>query len=352
MKAIHRMEEGDALALLARAPAVTVAGTDAEGRPLVRHFNATVQGRSVAFHGAMRGEKMGMLDRPVVATAFENVATTPSYFVDPARACPATTYYRSVELRGVARAVQDPAEKSALLEGLMQRHQPEGGYVPLAADHPLYRSVIASLLVVRIEADEISGKQYLGQHKPLEKIVGTLEGLWDRGAPGDLRAIELLRRAHPARPVPSFLRAPEPYTLCCLPEPGDVEAAVELLRGTYWNTDNTPERIAATQRDATVWIGAHDARGRLVATARAVSDVHAYAYVGDVVVAPEHRERGLGRALVRLLLDHPYVRHARRIRLVTKDRQRFYRHFGFDEIGREDGRSVMALNRGGVRLAM
>jgi ribosomal protein S18 acetylase RimI-like enzyme len=68
----------------------------------------------------------------------------------------------------------------------------------------------------------------------------------------------------------------------------------------------------------------------LVATARANSDGARHAYVADVAVAPEYRGRGLGDAVVRLLLEHPAVRGAGLVRLATADAQPFYERFGFE----------------------
>src|SRR5262249_22573047 len=73
--------------------------------------------------------------------------------------------------------------------------------------------------------------------------------------------------------------------------------------------------------------------GRVCATARAVSDTAKCSWIYDVMVAPAWRGRGLGEALVRLLLDHPAVRHARRVYLGTRDAQAVYAKLGFG--GRE-----------------
>ncbi len=81
-------------------------------------------------------------------------------------------------------------------------------------------------------------------------------------------------------------------------------------------------------RQSTAWVGA-EADGRLVACARALSDGVSWAGIYDVCVAPAWRRRGVGEAVVRLLLDHPAVRRARRAWLRTRDAQAFYRRFGF-----------------------
>ena len=50
-----------------------------------------------------------------------------------------------------------------------------------------------------------------------------------------------------------------------------------------------------------------------------------------VVVAPAWRGRGVGEAMMRLLLAHPAVRRVRRVYLGTRDAQRFYERLGFGD---------------------
>jgi ribosomal protein S18 acetylase RimI-like enzyme len=56
-----------------------------------------------------------------------------------------------------------------------------------------------------------------------------------------------------------------------------------------------------------------------------------HAWVYDVMVAPVHRRKKLATAVMKLLLDHPRVRHARFVWLGTKDAQALYRSLGFME---------------------
>jgi predicted N-acetyltransferase YhbS len=79
------------------------------------------------------------------------------------------------------------------------------------------------------------------------------------------------------------------------------------------------------------WVGARDEGGRLCATARAISDGAKRAWIYDVMVAPDWRRKRLGDAVVRLLLDHPAMRHVGRVYLTTRDAQRFYAKMGFGE---------------------
>jgi ribosomal protein S18 acetylase RimI-like enzyme len=157
-----------------------------------------------------------------------------------------------------------------------------------------------------------------------------MDRLWQRGSPGDAAAIALMFQHHAETSRPARFRGPADSWLWPALGPADVNAAVDLLEGQYWTRGVTREALAKAQLGASAWLGARDAQGRLIATARANSDGSRHAYVADVAVAPEYRGRGLGEALVRLLLDHPQVRGSALVRLATSDAQAFYQRFGFE----------------------
>jgi nitroimidazol reductase NimA-like FMN-containing flavoprotein (pyridoxamine 5'-phosphate oxidase superfamily)/GNAT superfamily N-acetyltransferase len=326
-KEIYRMDRTAALGVLSRATVVRLATTAEDGRPILRTVHGVVVDGGVAFHGAPAGEKMDGIGRPCVLGVEEIIAQIPSYFVDPERACPATTYYLSVQVHGTLEAVDDPAAKARALAALMTRFQPEGGHVPIDPEHPLYRKAIEGLLVARVPFERLDGKSKLGQNRSPEELARILELLWQRGAPGDVRAIDVVRAANPRAATPAFLSAPA--RLECAPD--DAEAAADLLVGAYWNEGVSRDDIIRSHRNASAWVAARDESGRMVGTARALADGAKYAWVYDVMVTPEWRARGLGASLLRLLLDHPAVRSARTVLLGTRDAQRFYERFGFRE---------------------
>jgi nitroimidazol reductase NimA-like FMN-containing flavoprotein (pyridoxamine 5'-phosphate oxidase superfamily)/ribosomal protein S18 acetylase RimI-like enzyme len=330
-KRIYEMDRRRAVALLARAPAVHVASTAGDGRPVLRTVHGVIVGDAIAFHGAPAGEKMEIVGRPAVIAAEETVAEIPSYFVDPERACPATTYYLSAQVHGVIEAVEAPSEKAAVLAALMARFQPQGGYAPIDADSPLYAREVAGIGIFRMSLENTVGKGKLGQNRRPRELAAILNRLWQRGDPGDPRAIDLVRTANPDVPTPAFLAAPPGTTLRCALGEADVAEAVALLDGAYWNEGIGRDEIARALRTSNAWVGARDESGALIATARAVSDRSKLAWIFDVIVSPVWRGRGLGREIVRLILDHPAVRAARRVRLATRDAQALYRRFGFSD---------------------
>lgn len=335
-KEIYRMDRAAAEALLARAPVVHIASTTHDGSPIFRTVHGVVVSGALAFHGAPAGEKTEAIGREAVAAAEELIAPIPSYFVDPERACPATTYYLSAQVHGVIERVDDPTEKARALDALMAKLQPEGGHAPIDPGHPryegLYRKPVAGILVLRISLEHIDGKAKLGQNRSPAEIGRILEQLWARGLPGDPRAIELVRDANPGCVDPPFLAAPADLRgvrLVCALSEADAGPAAELLRDAYWNEGISKDELARAHLGASAWIGAKDPRGALIATARAVGDGVKNARISDVMIAPSFRGRGLGQALLRLLLDHPAVRGVRAVSLGTRDADPFYERFGF-----------------------
>lgn len=333
-KEIYRMERHEAIALLETAPVFHMATMRPDGMPVLRTLHGVVMGDAMAFHGAPAGEKTETVGRPAVVSVEEVVTTIPSYFLDPRRACPATTYFRSVQAHGVIEPVTDPAEKAGVLEALMRKYQPEGGYEALDAEHPLYRGAIAGLMVCKIPFESLDGKAKLGQNRRPEEIGLILQKLWERGLPGDPEAIERIREANPDHPTPPFLAGPVGTRLVCRMGALEAESVAELLEETYWSTGMSRAQLIRSQLGSDVWVGAKDESGRVIATARANSDGAKHAWIYDVMVAPEWRGRGVGKAVVRLLLDHPKVRHAVFVRLATRDAHGLYAQFGFVETDR------------------
>lgn len=329
-----------AWAVFRRVPFVHVSGTDAEGQPILRALNHVVHDGGLWFHSAPKGEKLELIGRPVIASAVEDLGIIPSYAEHARRACPATTWYRSAQLSGVLEPVEDPVLRASALQAMMERLQPEGGYTPIAADLPMYRGALRGLAVMRLRG-ELVGKHSVGQYKPLPQRIRIAEVLWERGADGDVERIEAMRAASVDAVDPPFLSSIPGVRLRACWDERHAHEAVQLLLGTYWSPGRTPEEIVRSQRRASAWVGAEDGHGRLIGQARAVCDGVRFGWMGDVVVREAWRGRGLGGALVRLLLDHPAVRHSKRLILATQD-PAFYDRFGFEALEDAPGRTRMA----------
>jgi GNAT superfamily N-acetyltransferase len=100
-----------------------------------------------------------------------------------------------------------------------------------------------------------------------------------------------------------------------------------LSEQSYWARSRTREendRII----DASLVFGVFE-DGRQLAYARVVTDTASFGYLGDVFVLSQARGRGIGKALMRAVLEHPDVRDVRRLALLTDDAHGLYEQFGF-----------------------
>jgi RimJ/RimL family protein N-acetyltransferase len=114
-------------------------------------------------------------------------------------------------------------------------------------------------------------------------------------------------------------------------DPGrvDQDAAVAFLTTrAYWARWRSAEVIKEQIRVAWRVTAAYDETGDMVGFARAFSDGVAGAYLADVYVLPEHRGAGLGKAIVRVMVeDGPGAGF--RWMLHTADAHGLYRQSGF-----------------------
>jgi len=83
---------------------------------------------------------------------------------------------------------------------------------------------------------------------------------------------------------------------------------------------------------ASVCAGAYAPDGTQVAFARVVTDRATFGWLCDVFVEEAHRGHGLGKDVVRAVLDHPDMADVRQIILATADAHGLYRAFGFDDL--------------------
>ena len=113
-----------------------------------------------------------------------------------------------------------------------------------------------------------------------------------------------------------------------------LDDVLPLYDAVGWSAyTDEPETLLAGLRGssfiATAWDG-----DTLVGLARVISDDATIMYLQDILVAPSHHRKGVGRALAEAALDR--FRHVRqRVLLTDSDpaQKRFYESLGFTEVG-------------------
>ena len=107
----------------------------------------------------------------------------------------------------------------------------------------------------------------------------------------------------------------------------DLDAVCAWLRATYWAA-NRPREVIAKSIEHSACFGLFHG-GKQVGFARAVTDYSTFAYLCDVIVAPEHRGRGLGKWMIECVLTHPAMQTSTQC-LRTRDAHALYERHGFE----------------------
>jgi GNAT superfamily N-acetyltransferase len=114
----------------------------------------------------------------------------------------------------------------------------------------------------------------------------------------------------------------------------NLDRIVHLLGNTYWASARSRETIERSMRNS-ICFGVYHGN-ELVAFARVVSDLAVMYWLCDVCVAEAHRGRGLGKALIRAILEDERFEGLAGL-LATQDAHSLYEQFGF----RRDGARSM-----------
>lgn len=289
-----------------------------EGEPEVHPLNFAVVGDQVCFHGSSRGFLAARLGKPARFAVEDRTAWIPSHWRHPEMACPATTFYRSVQVRGRLEPVNRKAE---VLAAFMARYQPEGGHLPL--EDPRYAGPLQALTVAGINLEKVTCRVKMGQHLSPEMRRRVYDNLVIRG---DRQcALEM------ARVDPTLSSGETEGDLVWTDDPRrvPVDQLHPMLDATYWAAGR-PRHVVARDLMESALIVAALADDRLVAFARVSSPHDRIGFLFDVVVRQECRGRGVGARLLRRLLAHPRLNGAlTRLFLETRDAMDFYARFGF-----------------------
>lgn len=120
----------------------------------------------------------------------------------------------------------------------------------------------------------------------------------------------------------------------------DLNAVAAWLHSTYWAANRSRELIEKSiQHSLCFGLFLSD---KQIGFVRAVTDYATFAWICDVIVAPEHRGGGLGKWMVECVLTHPDLKTATLV-LRTRDAHSLYERFGFER--------TEYLRKGGLKFA-
>ncbi|MCE0483922.1 MAG: GNAT family N-acetyltransferase [Methylacidiphilales bacterium] len=123
---------------------------------------------------------------------------------------------------------------------------------------------------------------------------------------------------------------PDGYSISTDPARLDVEVIHGFISQSYW-AKNIPRALIERMIKNSLCFGLYHRQAQ-VGFARLITDYTTFAYLADVFVLPDHRGKGLSKALVQAVRAHPDLQGLRRWMLVTLDAQGLYRQFGFEPL--------------------
>ena len=103
---------------------------------------------------------------------------------------------------------------------------------------------------------------------------------------------------------------------------------------SYW-ASGIPRETMARAIANSICVGAYCDTVQ-VGFARVVTDRATFAYLADVFVVPDHGGKGLAKAMVHALHDHPELQGLRRWMLATSDAHGVYAALGWQPLAQPD----------------
>ena len=141
-------------AILDQSQVGRLATVNRKGYPVIKPVNYLYRDGKIYFHSSRKGEKMSDIRResPVCFEVDQPIA----YVSTQGPACKASYYYRSVLIKGHGAVIRSEKKKEEVLEKLMEKYQPEGGYAGISED------ILRKTAVIEISIEEMTGKENLG----------------------------------------------------------------------------------------------------------------------------------------------------------------------------------------------
>ena len=140
--------------LLTQAWVGRMATVNKKGFPVIKPVNFVYRDGQIYFHSSRKGEKISDIRRGS-RVCFE-VDEAVAYAAAQGPSCSANYYYRSIIAKGKARLVMAKSKKLEILQRMMEKYQPEGGYTGIPDP------ILEKTAIIEISVEEMTGRENLG----------------------------------------------------------------------------------------------------------------------------------------------------------------------------------------------
>ena len=167
-----------------------ISSIDENGYPQIIPMNFVFINDVIYMHSHIRGEKLDNIRRnqKVGFEVDKSLEFLPSYFSDPTDASLADTLYISVVIKGNGSIVSDREEKTTVLNGLIKKYQPEGGYEPIKPE----MDVLNEVEVIKIVPESLRGKYKIGQNMDMKSRIDLARQILERNSPTAKETLDIM----------------------------------------------------------------------------------------------------------------------------------------------------------------
>ncbi len=113
------------------------------------------------------------------------------------------------------------------------------------------------------------------------------------------------------------------------------------LKEAYW-CKNIPIEIVKKSIKGSICFGVYHQK-KQVGFARLITDTATFGYLADVFILPEYQGNGLGKFLIKSIMECPDFQGFRSWSLATKDAHGLYAQFGFEPLAEPEKRMLKKL---------
>ena len=108
-----------------------------------------------------------------------------------------------------------------------------------------------------------------------------------------------------------------------------------LSKQSYWAKGRSLKTIEKSIEHS-LCFGVFDDENNQVGFARVVSDLAVFAWLMDVFILPNQRGKGLGKLLIKEIVNYPALKDVKKWGLGTKDAHGLYEKFGFKYLAKPE----------------
>jgi len=109
-----------------------------------------------------------------------------------------------------------------------------------------------------------------------------------------------------------------------------IDIVHQFLTATYWAKGRTIGEVKKTIEHCLCFGVYLDEKQ--IGFARIVTDYTVFAYLMDVFILPEYREKGYSKQLMKVINEEPQLQSCKVWMLKTSDAHNLYKQFGFTEL--------------------